>query len=629
MKKLLLVLSLVILVSVDCHGEKIYGTSEPSGFRAGLSFNGSTAYIHMFGGKIPIDYKITTIKAEGQPFIFYGEIFKVTCATAANTHVGSNQDKIPKQKPSVEEVAAVEVTVENSYEAPLDKSPEEASNSEIPLTPSRKESPDIKIIDAPAGAKNEDEIIEEEGNGDQTQNLLDTALEFYQASQELWSRGELEEAINALDEAYSLILNVSGESDPAMIQQKEDLRILISRRLIEIYASRYTAVDGNHKAIPLTMNEHVEYEIKQFQTVERNYFINSYKQSRRYIDKIVKELNEVGLPEELAWLPLVESGFNVRAFSPARALGLWQFIASTGYKFGLKRDDWIDERLDPEKSTKAAIAYLQELHHMFGDWTTVLASYNSGEGNVLRVIGGQKINYLDNFWDLYERLPRETARYVPRFLATLHILKEPERYGFDLGETEEPLSFEVVTIEKQVRLDAIAKELGISEALLSDLNPELRLEVTPPTPYSLRIPTAMSEVLLASLDSIPECSRVRTSLAKRHAKSSSELSYVYHRVNKGEILSSIAKRYKTTVAAISKANNIRNRQLIKQGQRLKIPLSGGKVYASKSAETYTVKDGDSLWLIAQKFNTDVDTLKRINNLKFSNIVVGQIIKVMD
>jgi membrane-bound lytic murein transglycosylase D len=190
------------------------------------------------------------------------------------------------------------------------------------------------------------------------------------------------------------------------------------------------------------------------------------------------------------------------------------------------------------------------------------------------VIRGQRINYLDNFWDLYERLPRETARYVPRFLATLHILKEPVQYGFDLGETEEPLPFEVVTIEKQVRLDAIAKELGISEALLSDLNPELRLNVTPPTPYSLRIPPAMSEVLLASLDRIPEWSHVRTSLA----------SYIYHHVKKGETLSSIAKKYRTTVAAISKANDIRNRELIKPGQRLKIPLSGGKVYTSKSGK---------------------------------------------
>jgi membrane-bound lytic murein transglycosylase D len=527
-------------------------------------------------------------------------------------------------------VAPAEVTAENSYKAPLEKSPEETSNSEISLTPSRGENPpDIRIIDAPARAEDEGAVVVEEGNGDKKENLLDTALDFYQASQERWSRGELEEAIDALDEAYSLILNVNSGSDPVINQEKEDLRILISRRLIEIYASRHTAVTGTHKAIPLTMNEHVEYEIKQFQTVERNFFINSYKRSGRYINKILKELKEAGLPEELAWLPLVESGFNQAALSPARALGLWQFIASTGYKFGLKRDDWIDERLDPEKSTKAATAYLRELHLMFGDWTTVLAAYNSGEGNVLRVIRGQKINYLDNFWDLYRNLPRETARYVPRFLATLHIVNEPERYGFDLGETEEPPSFDVVTIEKQVSLDAITKELGISEALLSNLNPELRLKVTPPTAYSLRIPPAMSGVLLANLGSIPEWSRVRISSSKRSTKGSSELGYLYHRVSKGEALTSIAKRYKTTVAAILEANNIRNRKPIKTGQRLKIPLGDGKVHASKSGETYTIKKGDSLWLIAQKFNTDVETLKRINNLELSNIVAGQTIKVMD
>ncbi len=498
MKKRLLGLSLVILVSAGCGGGKIYGTSEPSGG----------------------------------------------------------------------------VTVESSYQAPSDKSPEETSNYGVPLTLPEEKSPDIKVSDPLRKTKDQKKIGAGEGNADKKQNLLDAALDFYQASQERWSRGELEEAIDALDEAYSLMLDVNSNGNPAIVQQKEDLRILISKRLIEIYASRFTAVNGNHKAIPMTMNEHVKYEIKQFQTVERDFFIGSHRRSKRYIDKIVQELNEAGLPQELAWLPLVESGFKVNALSPARALGLWQFIPSTGYKFGLKRDDWIDGRLDPGKSTKAAIAYLQELHRMFGDWTTVLAAYNSGEGNVLRLIRGQRINYLDNFWDLYERLPRETARYVPRFLATLHILKEPGQYGFQVGEAEEPLPFEIVTIEKQVRLDAVAKELGVSEALLSGLNPELRLNVTPPTPYSLKIPPSMSEALLASLDRIPVWAHVRTSLA----------SYTYHQVKNGETLSSIAKKYRTTVAAISKANDIKNRQFIKPGQRLKIPSSDGKIDPSKSSK---------------------------------------------
>jgi membrane-bound lytic murein transglycosylase D len=504
-----------------------------------------------------------------------------TFSALASTCVASDQDERTREKVSVKQVVAGEMTSGNPAWRPLDRPPEKTSGSQKDFPSPKDKSPIIKTEDALEGAGDEEDTLVEEGLVEESQHILDTALESYQTAQELWSRGELEEAIAALDEAYSFILQVNGEGDPAITQAKEDLRILISRRLIEIYASRYSTVNGSHKAIPLTLNEHVEYEVKQFQTVERNFFVNAYRQSGRYMDRIVKALNEAGLPEELAWLPLVESGFNVRALSPARALGLWQFIPSTGYKFGLKRDDWIDERLDPEKSTKAAIAYLQELHLMFGDWTTVLAAYNSGEGNVLKVIRGQQVNYLDNFWDLYQRLPRETARYVPRFLATLHIVKEPGKYGFDLGEREEPLSCEVVTTEKQVRLDAISKEVGVLEALLSDLNPELRVKVTPPTAYPLRVPPAMSEMLLARLDSIPEWSRVRTGLAKGGTQGSSKFSYVIHRVSEGECLSSIAEKYKTTVTAISKANHIGNTQFIKTGQKLKIPLSRGKVRALK------------------------------------------------
>lgn len=458
---------------------------------------------------------------------------------------GCNGKLFKRSEPSGFETSSSSPASANS----TSKSPEEPSDSKS----------DLKLLRQKSRYAGKPIIGKKDETAQREQNLLDTALDFYQDSQELWTRGELDKAISALDEAYLLMLDAKSE-DPAIVEQKEDLRILISRRLIEIYALRYTAVDGKYKAIPLTMNEHVECEIRQFQTVERESFINSYRRSKKYIDMILKELSRAGLPQELAWLPLVESGFNVKAFSRARALGIWQFIASTGSKFGLRRDHWVDERLDPEKSTKAAIAYLQELHLMFGDWTTVLASYNSGEGNVLRVIRGQKINYLDNFWDLYESLPHETARYVPRFLATLHILKNPDQYGFDLRKSDEPLSFERVTIQKQVKLADVAKTLGISENLLCDLNPELRVGVTPPNTYSLKIPPGTSTALLSSLDRMPGWSS---------DKGSSK--YLYHRVSKGETLSSIAKKYKTSVSAISKANHIGNNQSIKTGQRIKIP----------------------------------------------------------
>jgi membrane-bound lytic murein transglycosylase D len=152
------------------------------------------------------------------------------------------------------------------------------------------------------------------------------------------------------------------------------------------------------------MNPDVQKEISSFQGMERDSFVAAYQRSGIYRSDIMKEIKKAGIPEELFWLPLVESLFKINAYSSARALGLWQFIPSTGYKFGLSRDEWIDERMDVQKSTKAAIAYLKELHNMFGDWLTALAAYNCGEGRVLRVISSQHINYLDSFWDLYRKL---------------------------------------------------------------------------------------------------------------------------------------------------------------------------------------------------------------------------------
>ncbi len=466
-------------------------------------------------------------------------------------------------------------------------------------------------------------VSDEQDNIAQEQELLDSALEFCNASQEFWSEGNLEKANEALDEAYSLVLEVNTDAYPELVQQREDLRFLISKRILEIYASRYTAVNGNHKEIPLTMNEHVEKEIKRFQGRERTFFIESYKRSGKYMDRILADLKEAGLPEELAWLPLIESGFKTKALSRARALGLWQFIPSTGYKFGLKRDNWIDERLDPEKSTAAAIAYMKELHNIFGDWTTVLAAYNCGEGRVLKKIRNQRINYLDNFWDLYQQLPRETARYVPRFLATLHILKDPEKFGFTLDEMYGPVSYETVTINKPVQLKIVANKLGISGKDLTELNTELRHQVTPDTEYSLKVPVGMGETLLASLDEIPKWYPPQNA-------------YVYHRVKKGETLSVIALRYRTSVTKIVRANNIRRKHMIRAGKKLKIPLRGSsakRLYASNNKllpdGKYRIKKGDSLWLIARKFNTNTKKLKRINNLQSTRLYVGQYLKIND
>ncbi|MBW1670907.1 MAG: LysM peptidoglycan-binding domain-containing protein [Deltaproteobacteria bacterium] len=457
---------------------------------------------------------------------------------------------------------------------------------------------------------------------DGEQDLLDAALDYCKTSQEFWAEGYLNKAIYALDQAYEFILKVDPESDPKFIQQKEDLRFMISKRILEIHASRYTAVNGNHNAIPLVMNSHVKQEIKKFQGNEKKFFIESYKRSGKYRDKIVNALKEAGLPEDLSWLPLIESGFKVKALSSARALGLWQFIPSTGYKFGLNRDTWIDERLDPAKATAAAISYLEELHQIFGDWTTVLAAYNCGEGRVLRKIRSQKINYLDNFWDLYEKLPRETARYVPRFLATLYIIKDPEKYGITLGEPDKPIPYEDVTIDKQVNLKTLAKNLDIPAKDLAALNPELRYDVTPGIPYAIKIPLGKGESLLAKIADIQEWSPPKRA-------------YVYHKVRKGETLSLIALKYHTSVRNITWANNIRKKHFIKSGQKLKIPVAGRRApkLLAKGAPTlqsgkYTVKKGDSLWLIARNFNTTTKELCRLNNLFSTRLHVGQQLQII-
>ncbi|MGD9251935.1 MAG: LysM peptidoglycan-binding domain-containing protein, partial [Desulfobacterales bacterium] len=461
-----------------------------------------------------------------------------------------------------------------------------------------------------------------------TQTKLDEALEFCHASQEYWQRGELEKAVDALDQAYALILTVDVQDDFKLIQEKEDLRFMISKRILEIYASRNIVVNGNHNAIPLDINRHVEAEIRRF-TVgpEKGFFLKSLKRSGRYRPEILKALQEAGLPQELSWLPLIESGFNVKALSRARALGLWQFIPSTGYKFGLKRDQFIDERMDPDKATMAAIAYLKELHNIFGDWTTVLAAYNCGEGRVLRTIRTQNVNYLDNFWDLYKRLPRETARYVPRFLATLHILNDPQKYGIDLTIVDPPLTYETVTVAKQVSLKDVARAIGTTEFELRQINPELRYKISPPRNYDLKVPVGAGETLLAQIDSIAATSLPRPA-------------YVYHRVRSGETLSTIARRYRTSVGRIMRANNMRSSHYIRAGKRLKIPQRGYRYASARETQRktktnpaqtqyHTVRRGDSLWNIARQYGTTTQRIQKLNSLKDTHLYKGQVLKISE
>ena len=515
-----------------------------------------------------------------------------------------------------------------------EKAPKQGSQTSSTISPEKSTSlkkskpPDNGEQPAPPPSEANDQPTSDETSQMTNQELLDSALDFCQASNDFWEQGDLDNALDALDKAYSLILKVNQDDNPEVLQQKEDLRITISKRIVEVYTSRFTVANGHYKVIPLVMNRHVKRALALFQGQDGRFFLDAYRRSGKYRPAIVTALKESGLPEELSWLPLIESGFKVRALSRARALGLWQFIASTGYKYGLKRDRWIDERMDPEKSTRAAVAYLKELHKIFGDWTTALAAYNCGEFRVLKTIKTQRINYLDNFWDLYERLPRETAFYVPKFLAVLHILSDPQAHGLTLPPVDEEIKIEAVTINKQVHLKTIAKQLDIDSRVLNGLNPELRQHLTPNRPYSLKVPAGKGEILLAKLSDIPVW---RPPVP----------TYRVHKVRRGESLSIIADRYKTSVRGIMAMNGLRKSSYLKVGWKLKIPTKRGftasdkkpPVYSLKrksrpsgGTSEYVVRKGDSLWKIAQRYNTTTNAIRSLNQVS-SALRIGQVLMI--
>ena len=459
-------------------------------------------------------------------------------------------------------------------------------------------------------------------------DIMEEALVLLNESRAYWIKGDLENALDLLDQAYALLLDTNGEPD--ISRQKDDLRLLISKQLLAIYSSKHTKTNGKRSEIPNIINADVEKEIRLFQTIEKDFFIQSYKRSGFYRPIIIRELRKAGLPDELSWLPLVESGFKVHALSRARALGLWQFIPSTGYKYGLTRDEWVDERLDVEKSTKAAIDYLNELHGMFGDWLTVLAAYNCGEGRVLKVISRQHINYFDRFWDLYHQLPNETARYVPRFLATLQIIRDPKRYGIDLYEESEKQSYynyETVKINKSMRLQDIAEHLGTSEEVVVSLNSELRQKITPDKEYNFKVPSEYAGKFVKLVDEIPKYEKPRQM-------------FITYRAKRAETVVSIARRYGTSVSAIMDYNHISGRKKVKAGQRIIIPINASryakiksmkrtestKVQASGDVIKYKVRRGDTLTSLAKRYDTSVDEITRLNKFKkLKGISPGQVI----
>ncbi len=347
-----------------------------------------------------------------------------------------------------------------------------------------------------------------------------------------------------------------------------------------------------------------------------------YRRGLRYLPYIFEIVEEEGLPRDLAYLPMIESGYNPRARSRAGAVGIWQFMRGTARKYGLRVDWWMDERRDPIRSTRAAMHYLRDLYEEFGSWDLALAAYNVGEGRIRKL----REDSTQSFWEVRRRLPRETRLYVPSFFAVVLILKDPEAFGVTLDTTGvEPWVFDSVYVPAPVELTLVARWAGTTVEVLEDLNPAFRRWATPPDlkGFYLRIPPGTRERVLAGMEQTPR---------------SRWVSKLVHRVRRGESLWTIARRYGVSVSAIARANHLRRRSLIHPGQLLWIPVPGGAserfaartpepAPPSRTATYYRVRRGDSLWKIARRFGVTVADLKRWNHLKSNTLRPGQRLRV--
>jgi membrane-bound lytic murein transglycosylase D len=369
--------------------------------------------------------------------------------------------------------------------------------------------------------------------------------------------------------------------------------------------------------IPIVINARVEQFIQYFQTTARDTFAKWLARSERYIPFMRNLLKESGLPEDLVYLALIESGFNPNAYSRAKASGPWQFIYLTGKRYGLRSNWWIDERRDPEKSTLAAAQYLKDLYDMFECWYLAAAGYNAGERKIATAM---KRYRTEDFWELakHRYLKRETKDYVPQMIAAALIAKNPEKYGFVGIEYPEPLRYEKVKVPEvtDLRLIAQASEVTLDE--IKELNPELLRWCTPPNfaDYEIRIPFGKKELFSKNFQTLYSGERFQ---------------FKTHLVKKGDTISKIARLYRVNPEPILEMNRLNKRSRLAIGMNLLIPLpkdrdpkpdrmakkkSGETDHGSKLVETitYTIKKGDTLWSIADEMGVNLGALSHWNNL---------------
>ncbi|HHP7242084.1 MAG TPA: transglycosylase SLT domain-containing protein [Cyclobacteriaceae bacterium] len=399
--------------------------------------------------------------------------------------------------------------------------------------------------------------------------------------------------------------------------------------------------------IPLNFNDRVRSFIDYFVIRNRAYTRGILKRKSYYFPIFEEILKKYDLPDELKYLSIIESGLNPNAISWASAAGLWQFIPSTGRLYGLDKDWYIDERMDPYKSTEAACKYLKSLYRSFGDWELALAAYNSGPGKVRRAI--RRSGYKKSFWEIYWYLPRETRSYVPQFVAMIYVLNYADYHNFYGVDEEFMMDTDTINIKNYFHLETFTNQINICEEDILKLNPEIKRGALPDEiiDYSLIIPADKKDYIVSNrkllYDSASKVGKKTLEyLARNMPGSTYGRTKIKYKVRSGDFLGRIARNYHVRISDLKSWNNLRS-NLIRVGQYLDVwvlpqysaktkklyqstsgKLSGNALAHASGSKSYEVKYGDTLWDISRKYSTlSPEELKTLNNLKSNKIKPGQ------
>ncbi len=444
------------------------------------------------------------------------------------------------------------------------------------------------LLSGPAGLQNDD-------------RLQDEFDKIVQATHEL--------ELQALKEGDGF---TEQRAEPAPIDEANSITFPVDA---SIKAKAAAELKNTRSDLPLMLTDPVASYINYFSTRGHSTIERALVRRGRYHEMISRIFREESVPQDLMFLAQAESGFQPLALSRMGARGMWQFMPWAGKEAGLQRNWWIDERQDPEKATRAAARMLKDLFAQFGDWYLAMAAYNSGAGTVQRAV--QRTGYAD-YWELHRRnvLPTETRNYVPIILAMTIMAKNPTQYGLDELAVDSPTPYDTVRIHYPIDLRLVAECIDSSTAMLQELNPSLLRMTTPrDMDFELHLPAGTATKFEEAVKAIPEEMRVY---------------WRYHRVEAGETLSEIARRYRTTSSAIVEANNLAGEALAPD-TKLIIPVSARASAAEARVSTrngrrvtrYRVRRGDTVYSIANRFGISTEQLRQWNRLKGNSIATGR------